>query len=222
MRDGEIFTLVVPRWNTATWKTRMCVCVCVLEGTISVTLQHITPCFSQENKRNLSVVMEIYSHFSLAPSVESRGKAAGMRCGPGDMGRWQRAAAAIDLPSVLPAHFWKSSKLLHNTYLIFYFPPPFCSQGPRRSGRQILCCMHNLWNVWIPITVTYCVGKFNSTRWSVGSYSAFIYAIVINSPGARLTPVWHHFRFRWSARIIFCWWFVVRLHRNGMKKWNVL
>lgn len=134
--------------------------------------------------------MEIYSHFSLAPSVESRGKAAGMRCGPGDMGRWQRAAAAIDLPSVLPAHFWKSSKLLPNTYLIFYFPPPFCSQGPRRSGRQILCCMHNLCNVWIPITVTYCVGKFNSTRWSVGSSSAFIYAIVINSPGARLTPVW--------------------------------
>lgn len=61
----------------------VCVCVCRSLGGHNLchsSTHHITPGFSQENKRNLSVVMEIYSHFSSPPSVEpSRVRGEGCR-----------------------------------------------------------------------------------------------------------------------------------------------
>lgn len=82
----------------------------------------------------------IFISFSVLNGSKSRGRVAGMRCGQGDMGRWQRAAAGIDLRSVTPAHSWKSALKCFSTHFLFFI---FCcySLTPtlHRPGRELDC-----------------------------------------------------------------------------------
>lgn len=106
---------------------------------------HITTCFSRGGEKEMCWLswksIAIFLSFSALSGSESGGRVAGMRCGQGDMGRWQRAAAGIDLRSVTAAHSWKSALKCFATRILFFIfscysvTPTLRGPGPRTGLR---------------------------------------------------------------------------------------
>lgn len=131
---------------------KACVCVWASEGTLAVT----PVCSFNTSHRNMLFPwgkkemcwlswksIAIFLSFSLLSGSESRGRVAGMRCGQGDTGRWQRAAAGIDLRSVTAAHSWKSALKCFTTRILFFIFSCY-SVTPALHGpdRELDCMQH--------------------------------------------------------------------------------